>query len=138
MQDPAAISCNDCPEVLYLHSLCTVSILTMCCTSYFAYYRAGTATPPSPRPAAHTAQSAQPGTMEQALAQLSAPLAQQVGTGNSLARRARHALPIARRASLPPAHRELRAQLRPSSDFTWRMLQPRSRDRVQRASSKQA
>jgi hypothetical protein len=57
--------------------------------------RAGTATPPSPRPAARTVRSAQLGTSDQALVQLSAPLAQQVGTGNSPARRARDALPSA-------------------------------------------
>ena len=43
-----ALSCKDCPEVLYLYSLCAVSTLTMYC-------RAGTAISPSPRPAAHTA-----------------------------------------------------------------------------------
>jgi hypothetical protein len=87
--NPDALACTECPEVLYLNLLCTVSILKMYC-------RAGTATSPSPRPAACTAQSAQLGTTGQALAPLSAPLAQQVGTGNSLARRARRALPSAR------------------------------------------
>jgi hypothetical protein len=133
--EPNAISCKDCPEVLYLYSLCTV--LTMHCT-YNNNNRAGTATPPSPRPPARTARSAQPGTTDQAPAQLSAPLAQQVGTGNSPARRASHALPSARRTSLQRAHREPRAQWRPSSGFTWRMLRLRSRDRVQRANSNQA
>jgi hypothetical protein len=100
--------------------------------------RAGTATPPSPGPTARTARSAQLGTMEQALAPLSAPLAQQVDTGNSPARRARHALPSAQRALLQHAHWGPRAQWHPSLGFTWRMLRPRSRDRVQRASSNQA
>jgi hypothetical protein len=81
--NPDALACTDCPEVLYLYSQCTV--LTMYCTHN---HRAGTATPLSPRPDAYTAGSAQPGTTDQALAQLSAPLVQQVGTGNSPARRA--------------------------------------------------
>jgi hypothetical protein len=129
--NPDARVCNECPEVLYLYSLCTVSILTMCC-------RAGTAISLSPRSTSHTVQSAQPATTDQAPAHLPAKLAQLVGTGNSLARRARHALPSALQAFLQRAHRELRAPWLLSSGFTWQMLRLRSRDRAPRASLNQA
>ena len=64
--------------------------------------------------------------------------AQQVGTANSPARRTRLAQPSARRIFLQRAHRGPQAQWRLSSGFTWLMLRPKSRDRVQRASSNQA
>jgi hypothetical protein len=66
--NPEANSCKECPEVLY--SLCTVLY-----SLRPVLPRAGTVTPLLPRPAARTAQSAQPDTMDQALAQLPAPLA---------------------------------------------------------------